>query len=442
MCSSALEVRERADWDGVEGQSRSVLLSTLSQAISPSVMIPEHRLATLLSIVQDEQITKCRYHNTTSQPSLYTDHDCLAEDFPMHTKLELRHHADEVWLLEFSRDGLMLATAGRDGLVCVYETIRWSILHEIREFECNHQGRGSSSNSAAGDERGICSIAFSPNNRHLIICSKTGELVVVNTGSGKRVAHADHFDYSVTACAWLPDSERFVVGSHGSERPLGLYSLRSGTGEEGESANVVRNSQVHSWRDPPLNPALKDTQPHSFRIADCTVNTTGTLMAAATSYNKIMLFSLDPAQQYRKITEWSMDDKLTSINFSGDGDLLLVSMNEGRVLALKSDTGELVKEYKGMTQKDYVIRSAFGGAGEGFIISGSEGKGCERQKVTDSKRSLTCFIDSRVYIWRRQTGHQVASLDAHAPGPVNAVAWHPTDPAIFASAGDDRRVRM
>lgn len=50
--------------------------------------------------------------------------------------------------------------------------------------------------------------------------------------------------------------------------------------------------------------------------------------------------------------------------------------------------------------------------------------------------------DSRVYIWRRQTGVQVAALDGHGDGTVNAVAWHPTNPAVFASAGDDRRVRM
>lgn len=71
-----------------------------------------------------------------------------------------------------------------------------------------------------------------------------------------------------------------------------------------------------------------------------------------------------------------MDDKLTSINFSSDGDLLLVNMNEGRVLALDSETGEIVQRYQGMVQKDYVIRSAFGGAGEGFVISGSEGLWC------------------------------------------------------------------
>ena len=56
--------------------------------------------------------------------------------------------------------------------------------------------------------------------------------------------------------------------------------------------------------------------------------------------------------------------------------------------------------------------------------------------------TLVCLADSRIYIWRRQTGMQVAALEAHTSGTVNAVSWHPTNPSIFASAGDDRRVRM
>ena len=59
---------------------------------------------------------------------------------------------------------------------------------------------------------------------------------------------------------------------------------------------------------------------------------------------------------------------------------------------------------------------------------------------------MTCAADSRIYIWRKQSGIQVApviaTLEAHQPGTVNCVAWHPTNPAIFASAGDDKRVRM
>merc|ERR1712070_1080306 len=110
-----------------------------------------------------------------------------------------------------------------------------------------------------------------------------------------------------------------------------------------------------------------------------------------------------------------MEDKLTSINYSADGTLLLVNMNDaemntGRLSTLNSTTGEEVMRYEGAQQAEFVIRSCFGGAGENFVLSGSE--------------------DSHVYIWRRQTGAPVAEFEAHSPGIVNAVAWHPTNPSI------------
>jgi WD40 repeat protein len=50
------------------------------------------------------------------------------------------------------------------------------------------------------------------------------------------------------------------------------------------------------------------------------------------------------------------------------------------------------------------------------------------------------FVDSRIYIWR-SNGHLVEALDAHS-GCVNSIAWHPRDPCVFASAGDDAKVRI
>ncbi|KAI7251177.1 hypothetical protein KC335_g16588, partial [Hortaea werneckii] len=108
MTPSAEEMRAQAGWDGAQGSSRNFLLSEISKSISPSVMIPEHRLATLFTAVQEDQILNCRYHNTTAQPSLYTDHECSPDDFPLHNLTELRNHTDEVWHLDFSHDGSLL----------------------------------------------------------------------------------------------------------------------------------------------------------------------------------------------------------------------------------------------------------------------------------------------------------------------------------------------
>ncbi|KAK3068809.1 hypothetical protein LTR53_013335, partial [Teratosphaeriaceae sp. CCFEE 6253] len=427
MCQSAADLRHQAAWDGATGTSRGALLSELSLSISPSIMIPEHRLATLLTAVQEEQILACRYHSTTQPPTLYTDHACAAADFPLHTLRELRNHADEVWHLEFSHDGSMLATAGKDGLVCVYDTRNnYALRHELREHD-RHPGAGGGD----GSNKGVSYVAFSPDDTHLISCAQNNEFVVVRLRDGRRVAHAD-FDYPVTTAAWLPDSIHFVVGTQGSRKPLGLYSLRSAdtpstatttTSSNSTNSAVVRNNEIHSWRDPPWDATAKDHGP-SFRITDCAVDAAGTRLAATTIENRILLYDL---HSYAKVAEWPMEEKLTSIAFSPDSAQLLVNMNHGRVMLLSAVTGEVEMQFEGAEQKDFVLRSCFGGPGGGtYVLSGSE--------------------DARVLIWRRATGQRVASLEAcGAGGTVNAVAWchgGGEGGGVWASAGDDRRVRM
>lgn len=323
-------------------------------------MIPEHRLATLLTEVQENQILDCKYHNTSVQPSLYSHHECSPDDFPLETLTELRIHSDEVWYVEFSHDGTMLATAGKDGLVCVYETQHWTLRHEFREHERN--------TTPAGDH-GVVYVAFSPDDQYLISCAQNNEFVVVSTQDGRRVAVADHFDYPVSTAAWLPDSQSFIVGTQGSRRPLGLYSLRSNS-SSGNPSSVIRNNEIHSWREPPWDPSARDNGP-SFRISDCAVSRDGSRMAATTLENKLLLYDM---RSRAKLAEWPMQEKLTSVCFSADGRELLLNMNEGRVVIVSSVTGEVVRWFEGVQQRQFVVRSCFAGAGEAFVASGSEGE--------------------------------------------------------------------
>jgi WD40 repeat protein len=57
--------------------------------------------------------------------------------------------------------------------------------------------------------------------------------------------------------------------------------------------------------------------------------------------------------------------------------------------------------------------------------------------------SLTVFdrIDSFIYVWHKQNGQLVERLQGHT-GTVNCVTWNPSNPQMFASAGDDRTIRM
>lgn len=118
-------------------------------------MIPEHRLAVLLDQVKDHWISRCLYHNTSESPSLYLDHECDREDFPLRTLLELRHHLDEVWFLQFSNDGTRLATTGKDKRINVYDTSNYTRLFTLEDHE-----------------NGVCYLAWSPDDKKLISCSQ------------------------------------------------------------------------------------------------------------------------------------------------------------------------------------------------------------------------------------------------------------------------------
>lgn len=77
---------------------------------------------------------------------------------------------------------------------------------------------------------------------------------------------------------------------------------------------------------------------------------------------------------YEKICDWQLDDvKLTSVTISQDSRHMLVSMNQDKIKLMEIDTGEIIREFVAHQQKQFIIRSAFGGADENFVVSGSEG---------------------------------------------------------------------
>lgn len=127
----------------------------ISGSISPAVMIPDHRLAILLDYVKEMQINNCMYHNTATPPSLYSDHMCDRDQFPLRTSVELSQHVDEVWYLEFSHDGKKLVTTSQDSFIIVYEVGTFNVLHRLEE----HRGP-------------VAYATWSPDDTKLISCSQ------------------------------------------------------------------------------------------------------------------------------------------------------------------------------------------------------------------------------------------------------------------------------
>lgn len=180
ICGSLLmcppeHLEAQSGWEGSVEQSRQKLLSELAseitlpfiqypyngrytksspESISPSVMIPDHRLAVLLDHVKQNQINQCLYHNTAVAPSLYSDHLCDRSQFPLQTELQLHHHTGEVWHVEFSHDGSKLATSSQDCTVLIYDTATFSILQKLTDHD-----------------KPVACVSWSPDDSKLVSCS-------------------------------------------------------------------------------------------------------------------------------------------------------------------------------------------------------------------------------------------------------------------------------
>jgi WD repeat-containing protein 26 len=395
MCP-AEDLRSQLHWHDSIEDSRKELLQDLTRSIAPSVMIRDHRLAELLDQVKRGQINNCVYHNTSVPPSLYSDHMCERDNFPLRTWMELDDHSREVWYLEFSHDGSKLATASQDGSVMIYETVGFKVLHKLVQ-----------------EGREVTYATWSPDDTKIISCGLDGKARVWDVANSRviqTVEHPSEDNTTITAASWAPDSQSFVTCSQDKKKQLCHWSLSS-------------TEPLYSWDG-------------GFRAQDCAISSDGEKLVVIDLARRLYVFNFHTyAEEYRI----SFPHKLTSLTISQDSQSYLVSVANGEVHLVDMESSETIRVFEGQAQGTFIIRSCFGGAAENFVLSGSEGVLLSFYMCDDDTDPTA---DSKVYIWHKENGQLVETLAGHERDCVNAVAWNPRDAGMFASAGDDNKVRM
>ncbi|KAJ9617184.1 hypothetical protein H2200_000905 [Cladophialophora chaetospira] len=382
------DLRHKAHWSGTVEESRQLLLQDLSRSIAPSVMIRDHRLAELFDHIKQSQINQCLYHNTAEAPSLYSDHICERDDFPSRTAIILEDHTGEVWHVQFSHDGTKLATASQDRSVNIYDTVTFKRLHSLTHHSAE-----------------VTYVSWSPDDTKIITCSKDCKARVYDVESGRLEVTLEHQtldqNYGITAAAWTPDSQGFVTASHDRNSQLCHWNLQA----------AKREQPVHVW-------------PRGFRVQDVAITEDGHWLVALDPQNIIRVFDM---HTYREEPPIKVLGKMTSISLSQDGTTVLVNLAVGEIHMIDLITRDTVRRFRGQKQGEFVIRSCFGGAAENFVVSGSE--------------------DGLIYVWHKENQSLIEKLVGHGRGQsgkecVTTVDWNPRDAGMFASGGDDRKVRM
>ncbi|KAI1390950.1 WD domain-containing protein [Hypoxylon trugodes] len=374
MCQKAEDLKSKAEWDGAHGESRHILLSQLSKCISPSVMLPEHRLAILLHQVKANQIGGCLWHSSATSPSLYADHVCDRRRFPTENVTELDEHDDQVWQIMFSHDGRKLASCGQGKQVIIWDVPTFKPLHVLKDHES-----------------GVGNVAWSWDDSMLVTCCQDRHARLWDVNTGTCLRKLERCQEPVTSCVWAADSQTFVTGALDKSDSLVQWNL---SGE-----------RIYDWNN-------------QHRVEGLAISPDGHWLVASDGGSNIHVYNFITRElEY----QMNLQVKVTSITISQNSRHLLVNQSTGIAQLIDLVLREPVQSYTGFTSENFMIRSTFGGADESFVISGSE--------------------DGSINIWHKTSAQLVEKLNGHIPG-CNSVSWSPTDPCLFASCGDDGKIKM
>lgn len=172
------------------------------------------------------------------------------------------------------------------------------------------------------------------------------------------------FTYACTTAAWTPNGKQVVIGSQDDKIGCGIWDL------DGQ--------QVHNFCEDVVD---------YLRVNDLAISPDGQRLVVV-SENTIVVFDF---VSHERIAGWECEDvKLTSVSISQDSRHMLISMSPNIIKLMEVDTGDVIQTFQAHQQKEYVIRSAFGGADENFVVSGSEGKASPTMRRALHDNSTPC----------------------------------------------------
>jgi len=123
---------------------------------------------------------------------------------------EFAGHPTAVWAVKFSADGMLLATAGYDGLVRVWDVATRQPKHDLKK----HKGWARA-------------VAFSPDGTRLASAGEDGAIVLWDPASGGEVKSMAAHEGAATCLAFSPDGQTLASG--GSDKLVKLWNPVDGT---------------------------------------------------------------------------------------------------------------------------------------------------------------------------------------------------------------------
>ncbi|CDR95184.1 WD domain, G-beta repeat containing protein, putative [Babesia bigemina] len=402
-------LRSEIHWDA--SSSLGDLWLRLRHLISPELCVPPNRLLTLLRQAVELQELYCPHHASSldepGPPSLYEDHTCPEVAPPAQCVARLEGHSDEVWDIVLSPNGQYILTGGKDESV-----ILWSA---SEPFDRIHQWNDH--------QAVVSSVSWSSDSELCASIDKDGVILLWSPHYAWCIGGVDPSDGVQLCISWVPGRHAFLASN--AERQVVLYEVEKPFGNEGAAASDP-TSPDESTGEPSGSSELRYTVKAArrftvnCRIRTIAVNKDGTLAIGASPDRLTHLIDIATFRELPPLPEHS---NVTMVACSALHNQVLLSV-AGRYPVIRLwdlDERRVIQTYRGHREDRFILRCAFGGPDERFVVNGSE--------------------DAHIYIWNKLFGTLVAVLQAHS-STVNGIAWSTRPGGYLFSVSDDHTVAV
>ena len=326
---------------------------------------------------------------------------------------QLDGHTGWVYALVFSPDGELIASAGTDGTVRISDAVT-----------------GQQQTQLEGHTGSINWLAFSPDGDRLASAGDDDRVLVWNVATAQEQLRLHGHTDDVNSVAFSPDGE--LLASTGDDCTIRIWDAVTGS----------QRTQLEGHTEP---------------VSSVAFSPDGRVLASAGIDRTVRIWDVGAGRQQSQLDGHS--DWVRAVAFSPDGKLLASASNDETVRIWDIAAGRQQTRLDG--HNDWVRAVAFGPDGKLLASAGKDGTvriwgmATDRQQTrldghTDHVNSVafnpggtllaSAADDCTVHIWDVATGEQQARLDSHT-GCVNSVAFSPKGD-LLASASDDATIRI
>ena len=302
------------------------------------------------------------------------------------------YKASDIWFLEFSKSKKYLALGFSNSNISIF-----SVKHNPKNNKINinlYLTFSSTENSRKGE---ITSLCFSNDEKYLLVSLSTNTVKLFNITNGEKVKeYSNLHNLLITSCLFIPNSNtKFLTGS--IDRKLLLTDLNNDKIPLIDIGKFCRIKQV---------------------LFSEILNL---IIVIPASINDIMCYDFQKNIMSYRI-EINEEIVYSNISKSDKGKYILINISKNfpKILLYDLNKTKTEDKYFGHSQNTMIIKCAFGGNKDQYIISGSE--------------------DGYVYLWERKSPGKYKYCFKGHWGVVNTIELV-FDDVIF-SGSDDKSLKI